>query len=133
MTAGFAVGGAYHDYSMSTLIRDHRGAGHICSKSVGYLLQRAGIDIWYWGCKIGYFEHYDAYGGRDFERKEFWNRWSKAAARDCEGSVAIPDTVGVEDKKGSKDGRVTRKKTFVDEVERVLRADEGLVPALDGW
>ena len=31
--AGFAVGRAYHDYSMCTLKRDHRSLGHIATKT----------------------------------------------------------------------------------------------------
>uniref|UniRef100_A0A7S0R907 Uncharacterized protein n=1 Tax=Pyramimonas obovata TaxID=1411642 RepID=A0A7S0R907_9CHLO len=79
VTAGFGVGCAFHDYSMGTFVRDQRSAGHVLTKTVGDLLRKAGYTIWYWGCKVGYMEMYDTYGGRMFPREEFRTRWGGAA------------------------------------------------------
>lgn len=79
--AGFAVGRAYHDYSMATLRRDPRGIGHIATKAVADLLVKCGYEIWYWGCCLGYMEDYKKYGGRNFPRDEFRDRWLGAVYR----------------------------------------------------
>ena len=87
--AGFAVGRAYHDYSMATLRKDKRGIGHIASKAVGHILQRCGYEIWYWGSKYGYMADYDSYGGREFERQEFKRRWLGAVHRGSPEPVLV--------------------------------------------
>jgi Leu/Phe-tRNA-protein transferase len=78
LTAGFGTGSAFHDYSMATLKRDQRGLGKILTKVVGQMLCTCGYDIWYWGYKSDYMEYFDQYGGRHFDRQEFWNRWDKS-------------------------------------------------------
>ncbi|CAD7967975.1 unnamed protein product [Amoebophrya sp. A25] len=121
LCAGFAVGnGAYHDYSMCTLKRDHRSLGHIASKTVGHILRVCGFQLWYWGCKIGYMSQYEEkYGGRDFPRMEFADRWSKAASEDT----------GTE--QGLEQGHKTRQ-TPVERLIEALRAGRGVVKWKEG-
>eukprot|EP00005_Dracoamoeba_jomungandri_P011105 CAMPEP_0174264876 /NCGR_PEP_ID=MMETSP0439-20130205/24354_1 /TAXON_ID=0 /ORGANISM="Stereomyxa ramosa, Strain Chinc5" /LENGTH=77 /DNA_ID=CAMNT_0015351025 /DNA_START=144 /DNA_END=374 /DNA_ORIENTATION=- len=66
---------------MAALKRDKRGVGHILTKSLGYLLQQCGYKFWYWGVKGDYMKEYDNYGGRDFGRIEFFERWEKHKAQ----------------------------------------------------
>jgi len=79
VTAGFAVGSCYHDYSMATLVKDKRSCGHILTKVVGHILQRCGYSLWYWGYEVEYMKTYKGYGGRLFDRKEFAKRWFSAS------------------------------------------------------
>ena len=80
VTAGFGVGCCFHDYSMFTLVRDQRSAGSVLTKTVAHALKSCGYSLWYWGYKGDYMEAYDAYGGRDFPRFEFWQRWQEGIA-----------------------------------------------------
>lgn len=83
---------------MTTVIRDHRSAGILVTKLAGYILQHAGFQFWYWGMRIGYMEEFAGeYGGADFERTAFYNKWNQfreekldkplgaAAAEICKG------------------------------------------------
>jgi len=79
VTAGYGLGSAYHDCSMATLVRDGRSAGQVLSKTVAHLLQSCGYGIWYWGYKTAYMEDYDAFGGRNIGRDEFFDRWDRLA------------------------------------------------------
>ncbi|CAD7962774.1 unnamed protein product [Amoebophrya sp. A120] len=131
LCAGFAVGKAYHDYSMATLKRDKRSLGAIASKVVGHLLQKTGFEIWYWGCKIGYMNDYAKYGGRDFGRAEFKKRWLEASSKSfstySSSSSAAP---GVEESSCSShlSSRVQEEScSSLDAVMRVLKAGQGLV------
>ena len=76
ITAGMSVGCCFHDYSMATLVRDKRNLGHVLTKTVADLLKTCGFKIWYWGYKTGYMQQYDHYGGRLFNRRDFWHQWS---------------------------------------------------------
>eukprot|EP00392_Amoebophrya_sp_AT5.2_P008426 g8447.t1 len=92
--AGFAVNRAYHDYSMATLVKDKRSFGAIATKTVGHILQATGFRLWYWGCKIGYMETYEKYGGRDLDRKEFKEKWLRAACETEETELGAWESSG---------------------------------------
>lgn len=88
VTAGFACGKAYHDYSMACFVRDKRSAGHVLSKTVAHLLRASGFEMWYWGFKNDYMNYYDKYGGRKINRGEFFDMWSRLSAQEPEIDLA---------------------------------------------
>ena len=73
-TFGFSRGGIFEDYTMCTLIRDHRSCGSILSKLVGCILQQLGFSLWYWGYEVEYMKEYIShYGGRQVSRPQFYD------------------------------------------------------------
>jgi hypothetical protein len=78
---GYAVGGAFHDCSMGTFVRDSRGLGHLASRLLGCALAAAGVSMWYWGVELSYMSDYRSLGGVGYSRREFIDRWLAAAAQ----------------------------------------------------
>ncbi|CAE8705355.1 unnamed protein product, partial [Polarella glacialis] len=74
-TFSFLRGRVFHDFTMCTLLRDHRSAGHVLTKAVGHLIGVAGYTCWYWGFKNPYMAEYDSYGTYHLERPEFQALW----------------------------------------------------------
>lgn len=75
-TFSFLRGKVFHDFTMCTLLRDHRSIGNILSKAVGHLLGILGKHTcWYWGFKTAYMADYDSYGAHDLDRAEFQGLW----------------------------------------------------------
>ena len=157
--AGFSVGNAaYHDYTMGTFTKDHRSFGTIASKTVGHILQFCRVQLWYWGCKIGYMAEYDGekYGGRNFQRAEFAERWRRAVLgegprgsgaetrRAGVGSVGEVEQSGVEggavpsvgptvggEVGGGVPARAVEDRSLFEDVVAALKAGHGLVPWLE--
>eukprot|EP00933_Yihiella_yeosuensis_P071090 TRINITY_DN7928_c1_g1_i1.p1 TRINITY_DN7928_c1_g1~~TRINITY_DN7928_c1_g1_i1.p1 ORF type:complete len:385 (-),score=39.22 TRINITY_DN7928_c1_g1_i1:170-1324(-) len=74
-TFSFLRGKVFHDFTMCTLVRDHRSAGHVLTKALGHLAGMAGYTCWYWGFKTAYMEDYDSYGSHYLGRDDFQNLW----------------------------------------------------------
>jgi len=72
----FMCGRVFHDFTMCTLVRDNRSAGHLLTKAVGHLIGQAGYRCWYWGFKNEYISDYDGYGPHHLSREEFWDIWA---------------------------------------------------------
>jgi Leu/Phe-tRNA-protein transferase len=85
VTAGYAIGRAFHDYSMATFVRDKRGCGAILTQVVGEALKQAGYELWYWGFKGAYMTAYDKMGGNELTGEEFGERWSKLIVDESDG------------------------------------------------
>jgi len=70
---GLSIGCFFHDFSMCTLVKDHRSCGAVLSKCVGELLARCGVKLWYWGLKCPYMAEYDNFGGKEVDRHEYYS------------------------------------------------------------
>eukprot|EP00300_Choanocystis_sp_HF-7_P030832 c39797_g1_i1.p1 GENE.c39797_g1_i1~~c39797_g1_i1.p1 ORF type:complete len:374 (+),score=45.87 c39797_g1_i1:36-1157(+) len=90
---GFGVGMAWHDYTMCTFRRDHRSLGAILTRCVGHILTLCGYKFWYWGVENEYMAEYHTKGGSNFERKEFWQRWSEVAKLPNQSLSVICDAI----------------------------------------
>lgn len=77
-TFGFACGNTFHDYTMATFVQDNRSCGSIVTKLSGYILQKAGVKLWYWGMQVEYMKEYlGKYGAVEFSKNEFYEKWNK--------------------------------------------------------
>lgn len=87
---GLSIGTFFHDFSMCTLVKDDRSCGAVLSKCIGELLARCGMAFWYWGVKCPYMGEYDAFGGREIPRCEYYSavRAAIAVAPNMEPSSA---------------------------------------------
>lgn len=77
---GLSAGAFFHDFSMCTLVEDHRSGGAVLTRCIGELLGRCGMHLWYWGCKMDYMREYDVLGGREASRQEYYERLRAAVA-----------------------------------------------------
>ena len=95
-TFGFSSGGIFEDYTMCTLIRDHRSCGSILNKLVGCILQQVGFSLWYWGYEVDYMKEYIShYGARHVTRPEFYDILgaTKGFQRHSFADVVLPGSV----------------------------------------
>jgi len=79
---GLSIGCFFHDFSMCTLVKDHRSCGAVLSKCVGELLARCGMRLWYWGLKCPYMAEYDNFGGRELDRNAYYSALRAAEAQE---------------------------------------------------
>jgi hypothetical protein len=98
-TFGFSSGGIFEDYTMCTLIRDHRSCGSILNKLVGCILQQVGFSLWYWGYEVEYMKEYIShYGAKHVDRPEFYDvlEATKGFQRLSFADVVLPGGVRLE-------------------------------------
>jgi len=93
-TFGFRVGRAYYDGSMGTFVRGRAQYGHLLTHAVADVLQRGGVELWYWGKELPYMGAYrrtaGAYG-LPIERFPLWR--AVAAKSPRKDAPTLPELV----------------------------------------
>jgi hypothetical protein len=87
-TLGFQVGRAFHDCSMATFVRSRAQYGHLLSHAVADIMQRAGVELWYWGLELPYMTQYRRTANAfDLKTHEFLPLWRRKALKRSKQSL----------------------------------------------